>query len=202
VRVARGLERKEQEWRVLNAKVKTAISPLIEFIGCRRALRSVRPARINCRWNIPSLTNGSHHDRGGHATARTPSSRRGNRRAVAGGHIRLPTPPTTRAAAAPEKVRPRRETTVATASIKWLGPLPSKEDPRAARAPGSNKFDPQGVQTVTGGLETRLKQTGAAGALDSRELLISGSRADTIGDPRNLQMRKTGAPNRHPAQPY
>jgi hypothetical protein len=76
-----------------NAKVKTVVSPLIGFIGCRRALRSVRPARINCKWNIPSLTGGPHHDRGGHATARRPSSRRSNRRTVAGGHIRLPTPP-------------------------------------------------------------------------------------------------------------
>jgi hypothetical protein len=48
---------------------------------------------------------------------------------VAGGHIRLPTPPTTRAVAAPKKARPRRETTAATASIKWSGPLLSKEDP-------------------------------------------------------------------------
>jgi hypothetical protein len=107
-RVTQGLGRKKQEWRVLNAKVKTALSPLNGFIGRRRALRSVRPARINCRWNIPSLTNGPHHVRGRHATARTTSSRCGKRRAVVGGHVRLPTPPTTRAAAAPEKARPRR----------------------------------------------------------------------------------------------
>jgi hypothetical protein len=201
-RVARGLERKKQERRVLNAKVKTALSPPIGFIGHRCVLRSVRPARTNCRWNIPSLMNGPHHDHGSHATARTPSSRHGNRRAEAGGHIRLPTPPTTRAAAAPKKARLRRETTVATASIKWPCPLLSKEDPRAARAPGSNKNNPRRVQTSTSGLETCLKQTGAACALDSRELLISGSGADTIRDPRNLQMRKTGAPSRHPARPY
>jgi hypothetical protein len=155
--VARVLERKKQERRVLNAKVKTALSPPIGFIGRRRALRSVRPARINWRWNIPSLTNGAHHDHGGHATARMPSSQRSNRGAVAGGHIRLPTPPTTRTAAAPEKARPRREITVATASIKWLCPLRSKEDPRAAQAPGSNKYDPRRVQTSTHGLEARLK---------------------------------------------
>jgi hypothetical protein len=156
-RVARGLERKKQERRMLSAKVKTALSPPIGFIGRRRALRSACPARINCRWNIPSLTNGAHHDRGSHATVRTPSSRRGNRRAVAGGHVRLPTPPTTRPAAAPEKARPRRKTTVATASIKWPCPLQSKEDPRAARAPGSNKYDPRRVQTSTCDLEVRLK---------------------------------------------
>jgi hypothetical protein len=179
---------------VLNAKVKTALSPPIGFIGHRCVLRSVRPARTNCRWNIPSLRNGPHHDRGSHATARTPSSRRGNRRAVAGGHVRLPAPRTTRAAVAPEKARPRREITVAIASIMWPYLLLIKEHPRAARAPGSNKYDPRRVQTSTSGLETRLKQTGTTGALDSRELLISGSRADTIRDPRNLLMRKTGAP--------
>jgi hypothetical protein len=156
-RVARGLERKKQERRTLSAKVKTALSPPIGFIGRRRAPRSARPARINCRWNIPLLTNGTHHDLCSHATARMPSSRRGNRGAVAGGHVRLPTPPTTRAAAAPEKARPRRETTLATASIKWPCPLRSKEDPRVARAPGSNKYDPRRVQTTTGGLEARLK---------------------------------------------
>jgi hypothetical protein len=116
-RAARGLERKRQERRVLNAKVKTACSPSVGFIGRRRALRIACPARINCRWNIPSLTNGPHHDRGSHTTARRPSSRRGNRGAVAGGHICLPTLPTRRAAAAPEKARPRREILVATASI-------------------------------------------------------------------------------------
>jgi hypothetical protein len=116
-RAARGLERKRQERRVLSTKVKTARSLSVGFIGRMRALWIARPARINCRWNIPSLTNGPHHDRGGHATARRPSSRRGNRGAVAGGHIRLPTPSTTRAAAAPEKVHPRREISVAIASI-------------------------------------------------------------------------------------
>jgi hypothetical protein len=125
--------------------------------------------RINCRWNTPSPTNGPHHDRGSHATARMPSSRRSNQGAVAGSHVRLPTPSTMRAAAAPEKARPRRESTVATASIKWPSPLLSKEDPRAARALGSNKYDPRRVQTPTSGLEARLKQTGATGALNTRE---------------------------------
>jgi hypothetical protein len=201
-RVARGLERKKQERRALNTKVKTALSPPIGFIGRRRALQSARPARINCRRNIPSLMNGPHHDRGSHAIVRRPSSRRGNRGAVAGGHIRLPSPPTTRVAAAPKKARPRREITVATASIKWLGPLLCKEDPRVAQAPGSDKYDPRRVQTSTCGLEACLKQMGATGALDSRKLLISGSRTGTAMDPRNLQMRKTGSLGCHPARPY
>jgi hypothetical protein len=81
------------------------------------------------------------------------SLRRGNRTAVAGGHVRLPTPPTMRAAAAHEKARLQRLTTTATAGIKWPGPLPSKEDPQAARAPGSDKTDPRRVRLPTSGLE-------------------------------------------------
>jgi hypothetical protein len=76
---------------------------------------------------------------------------------MAGGHIRLPAPPTTRAAAAPKKARPRRKTTVAAASIKWPSPLLSKEDLELARAPGSEKFDPQRVQTSARSLEARFK---------------------------------------------
>jgi hypothetical protein len=121
---------------------KPLFPPLVGFIGRGRVFWSVRPARINCRRNILSLTGGPHHDRGGHATAHGPSSQRRNGRAVAGGRILLPTLPTTRAAAAPKKVRPRRETAATTASIKWPGPLLSKEDPRAARAPSSEKIRP------------------------------------------------------------
>jgi hypothetical protein len=98
-----------------NAKVKPAVFPLARFISRGRALRSARPARINCWGNLLSLTGGPHHDRGGHATADGPSSQRRTGRAVAGGHVRLPTPPTTRTAAAPKKARPRRKTAVAAA---------------------------------------------------------------------------------------
>jgi hypothetical protein len=98
-----------------NAKVKTVVTPLARFISRGRALRSACPARINCRGNLLLLTGGPHHDRGGHATADGPSSRRRTGRAVADGHVRLPMPPTTRAAAAPKKARPRRETAAATA---------------------------------------------------------------------------------------
>jgi hypothetical protein len=44
-----------------NAKVKTAVAPLIRFKDRGRALRSVRSARINCRRNLPPLTNRPHH---------------------------------------------------------------------------------------------------------------------------------------------
>jgi hypothetical protein len=157
-RMARELRSKEQRWQMLNAKGKKPPLPrLSDLYAARRALRSARPARINCRRNARSLASGAHHDRSGRKTAHTPSSRRGNRRAAAGGHIRLPTPPTTRAAAAPEKACPRRVTIAATVGIKWPCPLPSKRDPRAARAPGSNKCDPRRVRTPTSGLKARLK---------------------------------------------
>jgi hypothetical protein len=54
-----------------------------------------------------------------------------------GRHIRPSTSPTTHAAAAPEKARPQRTTVNATVGNKWPGPLPSKDDPRVARARGS-----------------------------------------------------------------
>jgi hypothetical protein len=68
---------------------------------------------------------------------RAGSLRRGNRRATAGRHGRQAMSPTTRAAATPEKARPQPITVAATVGIKRPGPLPSKDDPRAARARGS-----------------------------------------------------------------
>jgi hypothetical protein len=51
------------------------------------------------------------------------------------------------------------------------GPVPYqvRKTLEAARAPGSNKYDPRRVRISTSGLEARLKQAGATGALDSRE---------------------------------
>jgi hypothetical protein len=43
------------------------------------------------------------------------------------------------AAAAPEKARPQRLTTAATVGIKWPGPLPSMEDPRAPEPQAQTK---------------------------------------------------------------
>jgi hypothetical protein len=48
-----------------------------------------------------------------------------------------PTTPTTRVVASPEKVRPRHTTAATTVGIQWPGPLPSKRDPRVARAQSS-----------------------------------------------------------------
>jgi hypothetical protein len=46
-RAAQRQERKRQERQVLKAKVKTARSPSVGFIGRRHALRIAHPARIN-----------------------------------------------------------------------------------------------------------------------------------------------------------
>jgi hypothetical protein len=124
--------------------------------------------------------------------ARALSLRHGNRTAAAGGHVRLPTSPTTRAAAAPEKARPRRETVATTARIKWPGPLHSKDDPRSGPSPRLEKLDSRRVQLLTSGLEARSAWMSATGALDLRNLLISGSRVSPAGNPQNLQMQKGG----------
>jgi hypothetical protein len=71
-------------------------------------------------------------NRSSQAHARARSLRRGNRRAVAGRHVRPPTSPTTRVAATPEKARPQRIAMATTAGIKCPSPLPSKGDPQAA----------------------------------------------------------------------
>jgi hypothetical protein len=63
-------------------------------------------------------------------------------KAAACRHVRRPTSPTTCAAAAHEKARPRHRIVDATVGIKWPGPLPSKGDPRMARARGSKNPDP------------------------------------------------------------
>jgi hypothetical protein len=133
-----------------------------------------------------SLTGGTHHDRSGQAHARTRSLRCGNRRAAAGRHVRSPTSPTTHAAVAPEKARPRRTTVAATTGIRWTGPLPSKDDPRRAQLP-------------TCGLEARSAGAGATDALDLQRILISGSRAGPAASPRVLQMQKVGGTQLPPA---
>jgi hypothetical protein len=70
-RAARRLERERQERRVLEAKVKTARSPSIGFIGRGRALRIARPARINCSrflrgWAGPTTTAAATQPPAGH----------------------------------------------------------------------------------------------------------------------------------------
>jgi hypothetical protein len=122
----------------LSVEVKGLASPssrIYRSTEPRSPIRTLRALTAG-EWR-PSLTKRAHHDRSGQAHARVRSLRRGNRRAAAGRHVRPPTSPTTRVAAAPEKARPRRITVAATVGIKWLGPLPSKDDPRASRARGS-----------------------------------------------------------------
>jgi hypothetical protein len=104
----------------------------------------------------------------------------------------MPTSPTTRAAAALEKARPRRETMAATARIKWPGSLPSKDDPRAARALGSKNLTLEGCDYRP--VASKLAQRGRVPQVPSIDkiLLISGSRAGPAENPRNLQMCKDG----------
>jgi hypothetical protein len=49
--------------------------------------------------------------------------------------------------ATPEKARSQRRTAAMTMGIKWPGPLPSKRDPRAVRAPGSKNRPSKGAIT-------------------------------------------------------
>jgi hypothetical protein len=142
---ALGRKRKGRGQHTLSVEVKIRLAPPLGFIDPRSYNpRNARPTCINCRRTTQPLTGGTHHDRGDRAHARALSLRRGNRRAATGRHVRLPTSPTTRAAAAPENARPRRKTVAATVGIKWPGPLPSKDDPRAARTPGSKNLTHEG----------------------------------------------------------
>jgi hypothetical protein len=135
---------------------------------------------------------GTHHDRGGRAHAHALSLRRGNRRATAGCHVRPPTSPTTRAVVALEKARPRRRTVAATVGIKWPGPLPSKDDPRATRALGSKPLtlgwcDYRPVASKP----ARREQAPQVPSI-YKKLLISGLRAGPAENLQSLQMRKDG----------
>jgi hypothetical protein len=127
------------------------------------------------------------------------SLRRGNQTAAAGSHVRLPTSPSTRAAAAPEKARPQRKTVAATTRIKWPGPLPSKDDPRAARAPGSKNLTLEGCDYRP--VASKPAQRGRAPQVPSiyKILLISGSRAARPRTLETCRCEKTGAPSCHPA---
>jgi hypothetical protein len=118
------------------------------------------------------------------------SLRRGNRRTAVGRHIRLPTSPTTRAAVTPEKARPRCRTVAATAGIKWPGPLESKGDPRAARAPGSkNRILKECDYRPMASKPAQREQAPQVPSV-YKKLLINGSRTGPAENPRNLQMRK------------
>jgi hypothetical protein len=92
----------------------------------------------------------------------------------------------------PLRAQPRRETVAATAPIKWPGPLPNKDDPRAARALGSKNLTLEGCDYRP--VASKPVQRERAPQVPSiyKKLLISGSRAGTAKNPRNPQMRKDG----------
>jgi hypothetical protein len=116
-----------------------------------------------------------------------------NRRAVAGHHDHPPTSPTAHAAAAPEKACPPRITVATTASLERPGPSPSEDEPRAARAQGSEnptldgcKYRPVVLKPAQQGGRHRCP----------RELLISDSWAEPILEPSSLADAKS---REHPA---
>jgi hypothetical protein len=153
---AQGRKRKGRGQQMLSVEVKIHLALPLRFIDqWSHAPRIARAACINCRRTAQSLTSGTHHDQSGQAHVRARSLRRGNRRAAAGRHVRPPTSPTTRAAAAPEKACPQCVTVDATVSIKWPGPLPSKDDPRMARARGSENPTLEGCDYRPSGIEAR-----------------------------------------------
>jgi hypothetical protein len=116
---------------------------------------------------------------------------------VAGGHVRLPTPPTTRTRprrlkkrARDEKLQPRLR------SIQWPGSLQGKENPRAARAPGSGEFQPsKGYRREKVASGPVLKQSRHRKHPCHAVLLISASRA---GSPRPLDGRRCQAGSAKP----
>jgi hypothetical protein len=126
------------------------------------------------------------------AHAHALSLRRGDRRAAAGRHVHPPTSPTTRAVTTPKKVRSRRGTVVATARIKWPGPLPSKDDPRAARAPGSKNLTLEECDYRPVASKPAQRERAPWVPSIYEKLLISCSRAGPAENPRNPWMRKDG----------
>jgi hypothetical protein len=130
---ALGRKRNGRGRHALSVEVKICLTSPLGFIDpWSYAPRNARPVCINGRQMTQPLTGGTHHDRGNRAHARALSLWCGNQRAAAGRHVRLPTSLTTHAAAEPEKARLRRGTVDTTVGIKWPGPLPSKDDARAA----------------------------------------------------------------------
>jgi hypothetical protein len=85
-------------------------------------------------------------------------------------------------------------------SIKWPGSLPSKENPRAARAPGSENFNPRKGTSVRrsprGPFETKRVPRAP---MPRTTLLISASRA---GSPRSLDGSQMPGRERLDAAPH
>jgi hypothetical protein len=107
--------------------------------------------------------------------------------------------PTTRAAAAPEKARPRRRTVAATVGIKWPSPLPSKDDPRAARAPGSKNLTLEGCDyrpVVSKPAQRELAPHVPSIYKVYRSAVRGPARLRTL---ETRRCEKSGAPSCHPA---
>jgi hypothetical protein len=137
---------KAQEAEMAERKGKKPPSPPpLRFISRGRALRSGCPARINCRESslhaderAPPRPQRPHHRGRAIITAKT-SRDRGKR-----SHPPA-TPPTKRARARPRRLRRRARVAKPQPRLRGIlgpGPLPSKENPRAGRTPGSRRSQP------------------------------------------------------------
>jgi hypothetical protein len=122
VSTALGRKRKGRGRRMLSFEVKIHLALPLGFIDpWSHAPRIARAACINCRRTAQSLTGGTHHDRGGRVHAHARSLRRGNRRAVAGRHVRP---------RRPLRARPRRLKSRTRSAELWTrlralnGPVP------------------------------------------------------------------------------
>jgi hypothetical protein len=131
--------------------------------------------------------------------ARALSLQHGSRRATTVRHVRPPTSPTTRAAASPEKARPQRMASTTTMGIKRPGPLPSKRDPRAARALGSKNLTLEGCDYRSVGprpaRRERAPQMPSIQRITDQQLKGWFDRA--LMSPADV--KKTGAPSCYPA---
>jgi hypothetical protein len=86
-----------------------------------------------------------------------------------------------------------------TTRIKWPGPLPSKDDPRAARDPGSKKPDSRRVRYRPVASKPAQRERAPQVPSIYKKLLISGSRAGPAKNPETCRCEKTGALSCHPA---
>jgi hypothetical protein len=111
----------------------------------------------------------------------------------------LPRHPLRAAAASPEKARPQRMTTSTTMDIKWPDPLPSKHDPRVARARGSKTRPSKGAITDQWTRDP-LDEEQAPQMPSIQRITDQQLKGWFDQEPMSpADVKKTGAPSCHPA---
>jgi hypothetical protein len=115
-----------------------------------------------------------------------------------GHHVRTPTSPTTRVATMPEKARSQRMTVATTVGFKRPGPLPSKHDPRAARAQGSENPTLEGCNYRPVVSKPTLRKR--AMQVPSIQEGYSSATRGTVRPqaPKSCKCKRSGAPSCHP----